>query len=97
MWINYFLAFAYIITLIRIIIFALHSGSFEEKLGKAKNWIIGLIIFTISWFVLTNIFGLNESMSIKNTTNSTKVKDDAFGTKNENEDTNEGGVPINVE
>lgn len=97
MWLTYFLAFAYIITLVRIVIFALSSGSLEEKLGRAKNWIIGLVLLTLSWFVLARLFGLNENMKIgTSNSNDTEINNEAFGTGKGGE-TNQNGVPIKLD
>lgn len=96
MWIKYFLAFACIITIIRLLIFAISGDSFNDKMAKAKNWIIGLILLSLSWFVLARIFGINASLKINNNgdteVNSNIIEDDTLNTNN-----GSGTVPINIE
>jgi branched-subunit amino acid permease len=89
MWLTYFTAFAVIVALIRIVIFAISGGSFEDKMSKAKNWIIGLVLLSISWFVLGKIFGVNTSMRINNTH---EIESDT----NNDDDNSNNGVPINL-
>lgn len=89
MWLTYFTAFAFIIALLRIVIFAISGGSFEDKMSKAKNWIIGLVLLSISWFVLGKIFGINTNMRIDNTH---EINADS----NEDQNNNSNGVPINL-
>lgn len=96
MWINYFLAVACIITIIRLVIFATSGDSFNDKMAKAKNWVIGLILLCISWFVLAKLFGINTSMKINNNgdteVNSSILQQDTLDTNN-----GTGTVPINIE
>ncbi len=96
MWIKYFLAFACIITIIRLVIFATSGDSFNDKMAKAKNWVIGLILLSLSWFVLAKLFGINTSMKINNNgdtqVNSTIIEEDTLDTNN-----GTGTVPINIE
>jgi hypothetical protein len=93
MWLIYFLAFAFVVTLVRVIIFAFSGGSFDDKLGKAKNWIIGLMLLSISWFVLAKLFGLNTSMELGNEQQEIN-SGGAFGTSDDNQDSNSNSVPI---
>lgn len=96
MWLTYFLAFAYIIILFRLLTFAIGTGSLEDRLGKMKNWFFGLVLFTLSWFLVSKIFGVgNGSLKIGNTTNETTVGSDEFK-KNEKENSSQDGVPINL-
>jgi hypothetical protein len=89
MWLTYFTAFAFIVALVRIVIFAMSGGSFEDKMSKAKNWIIGLILLSISWFVLGRIFGVNTNMRIDNTH---EIQTDTNG----DDDNSDNSVPINL-
>ena len=87
MWLTYFIGFAYIIILFRILLFATSTGSFEDRLGKMKNWFIGLVLFTLSWFLLSKVFKVgNGSLKIAN---SEFVQED----QNKDKDTTKG-VPI---
>ncbi len=95
MWITLFLAFAWFVAMFRIIIFAFSSGSFDDKLGRAKNWLIGLILLSISWFILGKIFGIGTSMQFGSS--ATEVSGDAFQNNNNNNNNNNNSVPINLD
>lgn len=97
MWLTYFIAFAYIIILLRLLIFAISTGSLEDRLGKMKNWLFGLILLTISWFLLSKIFGVgNGSLMIGNSkTITNKQEADEFkNDDNKKENDSKNGVPI---
>jgi hypothetical protein len=98
MWLTYFIAFAYIVILLRLLTFAIGTGSFEDRLGKMKNWFFGLILFTLSWFLVSKIFGVgNGSLKIGDTNKeSTTEVADEFKKKDKNNNSDDG-VPITLQ
>lgn len=88
MWIKYLLAAAYLIIIIRLIVFVISSASFDEKMGKAKGWFIGLFLLTLSWFFISTIFGIDSSMKIGTAEHIIEEPDQ--------EDNNNTSVPINI-
>jgi hypothetical protein len=94
MWLSLFLGFACLIVIIRLVLFSTGTGSFDDRLGKAKNWLFGLVLLSISWFVLSKIFGVgNGSLKIGNSGNDMEVNSDNFKKPKEEQD-NPNGVPI---
>lgn len=73
MWYRYFIGAIAIITIIRLALIMSGNMSAREKATKAGYWIIGLVMISISWNVLSTIFGANiGKIGGSNSSNSNK-------------------------
>ncbi len=59
MWYDYFLGAIAIIAIIRLVLVMTGSSQPEERVSKAMNWIIGLLLVTISWGIISYVFNKN--------------------------------------
>jgi len=57
MWQNYFTAVIAIGIIIRLVFIMTGPMTAEDKIGKAGNWLIGLLLVGFSWLMLNYVFG----------------------------------------
>lgn len=57
MWYDYFIGVICIATLLRLVFIMGGSLDINQKMSKASSWIIGLLMISIAWFVLSQVFG----------------------------------------
>lgn len=56
MWLQYFTVFIFMVVMIRLILIMTGDMSAQQKVSKAGNWIVGVVLLIISWNVLNVIF-----------------------------------------
>lgn len=57
MWYLYFILLIWVIVIIRLVLIATGSMEARDKVSKASNWLIGLVMISIAWAVLGKITG----------------------------------------
>lgn len=71
-WKNIFVSVIALAIIIRLIFIATGPMTLEDKVSKASNWLIGLVIISISWGLLNGIFGHAGTLFKGSGSNSTK-------------------------
>jgi len=56
MWYHVFLGAVVIVSIIRVVLIMTGQMDAKSKTEKAGNWIVGLVVFSIAWFVLSQVF-----------------------------------------
>lgn len=56
-WANIFISVVFLGIVVRLILIMVGPLTFEDKIGKASNWLIGLVLLAISWGILNVIWG----------------------------------------
>jgi|GEM_PF-2531915 len=59
MWYHIFLGVVVIVSIIRVVLIMTGQMDAKTKTEKAGNWIVGLVVFSIAWFVLSQVFKVN--------------------------------------
>lgn len=56
MWLEYITLFIFIIVIIRLILIMTGEMTAQQKVSKASNWIVGIVLVSVSWKVINAIF-----------------------------------------
>lgn len=59
MWYDWIIVGAGAVALIRLLLMFGGDMSANDKLSKSSNWIIGVILFSVSWAIIRFLFGVD--------------------------------------
>ena len=57
MWYDYFVGFIAIVAIVRLVLLWTGEMSGKDKVAKSTNWLIGLVLMSITWGLLSYVFG----------------------------------------